>query len=145
MPRIDSLLLDPPAHELSLNAGQELRVDFAIPSLKTFSERTCPDVDATDSLAIVLGVVRDTSDLSGTGATVRVEWNEFSKSASQIATHPIVVETRATRGGRYAVCGVPADRPITVRASRAGNRVAVPGLHLRAGEVRRMDLSLRVP
>ena len=145
-PRFDSLLLDPPARELTLSAGQEEHVDFAIPALRTVSTRLCPDVPSADTLSVLVGIIRDTSDIRAVGANVRAEWTEISKpSANQLATRPMSIEMIALAGGRYALCGLPPGKPISIRARRERNKAVVPGLHLRAGEVRRLDLTLRAP
>lgn len=144
--RLDSLLLDPPARELPLSAGQELRVDFAVPSLRTLSTKLCPDIPATDSASIVLGVVRDTSAATASGATVRAEWKEFSTpGADRLVSRPLVAETKTIAGGRFALCGLPPNTRVTLQARRDRNSAVGPALHFTPGEVRRLDLRLRAP
>jgi hypothetical protein len=145
-PRLDSLLLDPPAHELTLSAGQDLRLDFAVPSRRGLSARLCPSVPAVDSASILLGVVRDTSESSAPGASVRAEWQAYSKPGSgMLAAHALAAETQALAGGRFALCDVPPNTRVTVQARRGRNSAASPVLHLEPGEVRRIDLRLRAP
>lgn len=142
--RLDSLLLDPPAQEVTLSAGQEQRVDFAIPSVHGLSTQLCPDVTMADSSAILIGVVRDTSNSTAPGARVRAEWQAFSNPASnQLVSRTLSTETSALGGGRFAVCGVPSNTGVKVQARQGRNSVASPVLHLRPGEVRRFDLRLR--
>lgn len=144
--RLDSLLLDPPVRDLLLSAGEDERVDFAVPSARALAQRLCPDVTATDSSSILVGVVRDTTDAAAPGARVRVEWNAFSKMASdRLVNRPVAAETKSAAGGRFALCGLPPNTRLTVQARRGGNSVAGPVLHFSPGEVRRVDLRLRAP
>lgn len=145
-PRLDSLLLDAPAHELALSAGEQRRLDFAVPSVHGLSSRLCSGVDAPDSTAMLIGVVRDTSGSTATGASVRAEWQSFAKAAAdRLTARTQISETRAVGGGRFALCGLPPDTRLTVTARRGGNNAASPVLHLAPGEVRRVDLRLRTP
>lgn len=145
-PRLDSLLLDPPVHEHTLNAGQEAQVNFAVPSVRALAQQLCPGVPATDSSAVLIGVVRDTSGSSANGASVRAEWNEFTRSGSErLARRSMSIETNARAAGRFAICGLPTDRPVTIRARREGNSAVSPVLHVNPGEVQRVDLHLHAP
>lgn len=144
--RLDSLLLDQPVHEQTLNAGQETEVDFAVPPVRALAQRLCADVPATDSAALLIGVVRDTSGSSANGASVRAEWNEFTKPGSErLAQRTMSIETTARAAGRFAICGLPTNRPLTIRARRDGNSAVSPVLHVNPGEVQRVDLRLRAP
>lgn len=147
--RFDSLLLEPPARELMLSAGKEQLVNLAVPSVRSLSRRLCPDAAPQDSASILVGVVRDTSDTSDAtapGARVRAEWHEFSKpSSEQLMTRPLAVETNAIAGGRFALCGLPANTRIMVEARRGRNRATGLVLHFNPGEVRRQDLRLHAP
>jgi hypothetical protein len=144
--RFDSLLLEPPAHVLSLSAGEQQRLDFAIPSRRGISSRLCVDAAPTDTLALLLGVIRDTSAATAPGAAVQARWTEFTKPISdRVASRPVTVETTAGPGGRFALCHLPPGTQITVRARLGRNSAAVPVLHLDRGEIRRLDLQLRAP
>jgi carboxypeptidase family protein len=144
--RLDSLLLDPPAHDLTLSAGEDQRVDFAVPSVRGLGARLCPDLPGVDSAAILLGVVRDTSESTAPGAHVRAEWQAYGRPGSNVlVARTVAAETRSAAGGRFAVCGVPPNTRVMVRAQRDRNSAASPVLHLGPGEVRRIDLRLRAP
>jgi hypothetical protein len=144
--RLDSLLLDPPAHDLLLSAGDDERVDFAVPSVRGLSARLCPNIATTDSGAIVIGIVRDTSESNAPGVSVRAEWQSFARpNAELLATRALSAETKSAAAGRFALCGVPPNTRVTVQAHRDRNSAASPVLHLEPGEVRRVDLRLRTP
>jgi hypothetical protein len=143
-PRVDSLLIDPPARELSVSAGDDKRVDLAVPSLHTLSGRLCA-APIGDSASVIVGVVRD-SGLTAAEAHVRAEWTEVAKvAADRLRTQPIWSETMSTAGGRYSLCDIPTDKQITVRASRGRATVAIPQRPVVRGEIRRVDFNLRKP
>jgi hypothetical protein len=143
-PRVDSLLIEPPARELTVNAGDDKRVDLAVPSLHTLSGRLCA-APIGDSSSVIVGVVRD-SGLTASEAHVRAEWTEVAKvAADRLRTQPVWSETMSTTGGRYSLCDIPTDKQIMVRASRGRATVAIPQRPVVRGEVRRVDVNLRKP
>lgn len=145
IPRLDSLLLDPPSRELTLSAGEEKTLDFAIPSFKTLTARLCSGV-ASDSVSLILGVIRDTSSTTTTGATVRAEWTEIrARNMNTLQSQPIANETTSAAGGRYALCGLPVEKRLTIRARQGGQAVTTQQPPAVRGEVRRVDLTLRKP
>lgn len=141
-PGLDSLLIDPPAHELSLSAGEDKRVDMAVPSLRTVSRDLCA-VPLADSASMIRGIVRD-SGMAIAGVQVRAEWSEVLRAgANGLRTQPVWLETTTTSGGRYSLCGLPAATRITLRARR-GRAATTSAQHpLGQGELRRVDLALR--
>jgi hypothetical protein len=75
-----------------------------------------------------------------------VEWSEFSKPASdQLRIAQTALETTSVHGGRYTLCSVPRDRSLTLRARSADSRTVSAQRAMRAGEVRRVDLTLHAP
>lgn len=143
-PRLDSLLLDPPVHAFALSAGEEKRIDLALPSLRTLSSTLCSP-PMPDTKSMIVGVVRD-SAMGASGAQVRVEWTEYASFApGQLQAQSIWSETTSGKGGRYSLCGVPAGKSVTVRAVRGSASVAIPQRSISPGEVRRVDLVLRKP
>jgi hypothetical protein len=144
-PRLDSLLLDPPSREFTLSAGEERRVDFGVPTLHTLSEELCPSALA-DTSSLILGVVRDSGAKAAPGVIVSAEWTEILRAgADRMRVRPITNETFTVRGGRYALCGLPAETRLTIRARRGKDNVAGPQLRVLPGEVRRLDFTLRTP
>ncbi|HEY2376913.1 MAG TPA: carboxypeptidase regulatory-like domain-containing protein [Gemmatimonadaceae bacterium] len=142
--RLDTLLLEPPVRALTVSAGENKRVDLALPSLRTLSSRVCRQ-PMPDSLSMILGVVRD-STTAASDVQVRAEWTEYSKaSTDRLRAQQTWNETTTTKGGRYSLCGLPAGRTITVRAVRGRASVASPQRPVAPGEVRRVDLMLRNP
>lgn len=144
-PRLDTLLIDPPSETLTLNAGEQRRVDFAVPGLRTLSTKLCA-TPMSDSLGILVGIVRDTGATKALGASVRAEWRQFAKQGSdRLSIQPIWNETQAGSGGRYALCGLAPESRLTIHARRGQNSVTSQQPQLRPGEVRRLDLTLKAP
>jgi carboxypeptidase family protein len=142
--RFDSLLLDAPMKQVAVSAGEDTEADFGIPEPATLYARWCTGVPMADTLGVVLGIVRDTSALLAAGVKVTVEWSNYSKpQPDRLAIRPITVEGTTGRDGRYALCGLPTRRPVTVRASRDRSLLASSQIRLEPGEVRRVDLSLK--
>lgn len=143
-PGLDSLLIDPPAQELSLSAGEDKRVDMAIPSLRTVSRDLCA-APLADSASVIRGIVRD-SGMVIAGVQVRADWSVVLRAGTNgLRSQAVSLETTTTTGGRYSLCGLPAATRITLRASR-GRAVTTSALRpLVPGELRRADLALRAP
>jgi hypothetical protein len=143
-PRLDSLLLDAPVREFSLSAGEDKRLDLALPSLRTLSSRECAQPMA-DTLSMIVGVVRD-SGVTAPGAQVRAEWTEYKGlSFDHLRAQPIWSETTTATGGRYSLCALPSGKKMTIRAVHGSASVAIPQRPVTPGEVRRVDLVLRKP
>ena len=143
-PRLDSLLLDSPSRELTLSGGEEKLMDFGLPSLRTFSGQLCAAPMTGDTLAVVFGVARDTGGAAARGVTIRAEWNEILRAGIDVVrVRPITDETMTSETGRFALCGLPAETPITIRVRRGRATVAGLQLHVRPGEARRVDFTLR--
>ena len=146
-PRLDSLLLDAPVRHVTVSAAAETNLDFGIPSRSTIVSRLCPDVPSADSSAVLFGTVRDTSGRLASGVEVRAHWQSFAKAgpadAERLLARATVVETQSVAGGRYALCGIPADTRVTLRANRGDGASASATLRLVRGEMRRVDGTLK--
>jgi hypothetical protein len=128
-----------------VNAGEERRVDFALPSRSTISGQFCREVIA-DTMAMIVGMVHDTGGVKALGANIRAEWTAvLSQSMHVQRVQPVWIETIAGAGGRYALCGLLPGTQVTVRARAGQNRAASSQLPIRPGELRRLDLVLHAP
>ena len=144
-PRIDSLLLEPPARAVVLSAAAAEQIELALSTPHTLAAQLCGEPMA-DTASIVLGFVRDTGDTKASGASVRVEWTTFTREGSAgLRTEPTLIESTASSRGRYALCGIPAGVRYTIRARRDRNAASATQPPMTRGEVRRVDLTLRSP
>ena len=129
--RLRALGLEPISRELVLIPGDTLKVDLAIPPVAALGSQLCPA--AADSLArtadrtssvpagrgIVVGLVHDDNASSrAQPARVVATWavDEAGDPTSEptIRTAHRLVFTDATH--RYALCGLPVNVPLTLRA-----------------------------
>ena len=144
-PRLDSLLLEPPAREVVLNAADAKQIELAVPTPRTLSAQLC-GAPMADTSAILLGFVRDTADTKASGASVRAEWTTVTQQGTTgLRREPALVETTASTRGRYALCGLPAGVRYTIRARRDRNGATAAQSPMERGEVRRLDLTLHTP
>ena len=142
--RVDSLLLEPPVRALALSAGENKQVDLALPSLRTLSSEVCSEPMA-DNLSMIVGVVRD-SGMVASGVQVRAEWTDYTNFApGQLRAQSLWGEATSGKGGRYALCGVPPGKAITIRAVRGSASVTSVQRSVGPGEVRRVDLTFSEP
>ena len=145
--RLDSLLLDAPVHHVTVSAAAETNVDFAVPAPATIVGHLCPGIPYADSSAVLFGTVRDTSGRLASGVEVRARWQSFAKvgpgDAERLSVHSSVLETQSVAGGRYALCGIPADTRVMLRANRGNEASESATLRLVRGELRRVDGTLK--
>jgi hypothetical protein len=143
-PRLDSLLLDPPFRQLTLSAGEDKRLDLAVPSLRSLSAKLCAS-PISDSSSVIVGLVRDSAG-SAVGVPVRAEWTQFDKiGTDRLRTQAVFSETLTHSGGRYSLCDLPRGTRLTVRAGRGPASAVSAQRPVARGELRRVDLTLRRP
>ena len=144
-PRLDSLLLEPPARGVILSAASAEQIELALPTPRTLAAQLCGEPMA-DTASIVLGFVRDTGDTKAIGASVRAEWTTITRQGTGgLRTEPTRIESTASSRRRYALCGIPAGVRYTLRARRDRNAASATQPPMTRGEVRRVDLTLRSP
>ena len=144
-PRVDSLLLEPPAREVLLSAAVTTQIELALPTVRTLSAQLCGQPMA-DTASIVEGFVRDTGETKASGASVRAEWTTVTRQGTAaLRTEPTALETTVSSRGRYALCGIPAGLRYTIRARRDRNAATATQSPMTRGEVRRVDLTLGTP
>ena len=144
-PRLDSLLLEPPAREVLLSAAVTTEIELALPTVRTLSAQLCGE-PMPDTASIVQGFVRDTGETKAAGASVRAEWTTVTRQGTaSLRMEPTVLETTVSSRGRYALCGIPAGLRYTIRARRDRNAATATQSPMMRGEVRRVDLTLRTP
>lgn len=115
-PALDSLGLGVATRKLDVTSAAPIQVALAIPSASTIHTRLCAAGAAADSSGLLIGFVRDAD--SGAplgGASVVVMWRELVIQ-NGIHEERREVPAKANDAGWYALCGVPADGPLTARA-----------------------------
>ncbi len=121
-PVLDSLGLDPVSRELQISRRETVRADLATPSGARLSTAVCGKMPASDSSAVVIGVVRDARDRAPVaGAKVIAEWLELTVSREGFRRRvPRLVATTGANGW-FALCNVPRRGTIALAASRGAD------------------------
>lgn len=115
--RLDSMGLSGIAVRLLVGDG-EASVTIAVPSFPTLWRAACGERTAPGDSGFVHGTVRRASDGAAVpGATVELAWTDLSlDGAIRVSQRRYRVEIESDELGEYAICGVPQDAGLRVRA-----------------------------
>lgn len=117
-PRFDSLGIDLPTVRLTLDAESHVALRFATPSRQTIISAVCPNDTVGNEATLLLGVVRDAARGERlTGAVVSAQWSGLAFQDSGLVSVHRGGMVPATADGRFAVCNIPLDADVTVRAA----------------------------
>jgi hypothetical protein len=115
-PALDSLGLGVSPRTLDVTTAAPVHVALAIPSAPTIRRLICAGTSLTDSTGLLLGFIRDAdTGIPLSGASAVVIWTEILVRKGVHADRR-EIPVKANNAGWYALCGVPADGPITARA-----------------------------
>ena len=118
-------------------ASPTQRVDLATPSMRTLIGVVCATRAADDSSGLLVGHVRSTEARAPiTGAGVVVEWRDLELDGTGLHHRDRSVSARTGASGWFAVCGIPADATLQVRAGQGADssgyvEVEIPAASLR--------------
>ncbi len=133
---LDTLGFESAPHLVTL-ASPSQRVDLATPSMGTLIALVCAPRAAGDSSGLLVGHVRDTEGRAPiAGAGVVVEWRDIELAGSGLRHRDRSVSARTGAAGWFAVCGIPPDATLQVRAGQGADssghvEVDVPAASLR--------------
>ena len=115
-PVLDSLGLEPPLVRIDVRDAGEAALTLAVPSAATLITARCgPQRDA--DLGLLHGVVRSARDESPVaGASLALEWPEWVIRKRGLRLEPHRETATADSGGRFVVCGAPANSTVRVVA-----------------------------
>jgi len=130
-PRLDSLPPGArPRAEVEIVKDQPAIVKLGVPGLRTVVGAACPGLwtaspgDAlpgvpwpAQGVALVSGTIVDPDGKPVPGAIAHISWDVFSVTEVSINVHNIIPSATADEGGRFIVCGVPDDAPLSVWAT----------------------------
>ncbi len=117
---------------VTVREGDTLDLAMATPSGESVHAALCRTQQQRDSAGLVLGYVRDAdSGIPLVGSTVVLMWPEMIFGNMRVRTEVRQVTARTDADGWFAVCGVPHDGDVTVRAELAADSsgfvaIAVP-------------------
>lgn len=116
-PMLDSLGIEPPLSRVSVRSSRDVRAPLAIPSGATLRTTFCGSRAVTDTLGVFIGFVRSASDgLPRPHSRVRVQWSEITIGVGGMRQETPVIEGEASEAGGVAICGIPANGSVLLRA-----------------------------
>ena len=128
----------------AIASANSVRVVLAVPSFATLWRAVCGDVQAPRDSALVYGSVRDASTLKPEASiAVEASWIDLvggGKSLMAIGQRRWRRATVTDASGEYALCGVPVNTSITVRAARDSATGIDVELEPTVSRVRRRDV-----
>ena len=117
---LDSMGIESPSVLVTLRDGPQW-INLATPSAATITRAICSG-RATDSTALLLGHVRDTRlERTLADATVLLDWNELIVRNGGVEQRGRILEARTNGPGWFAVCDLPGDVFVTLRASHGAD------------------------
>ncbi len=138
-PLLDSLALDPRTHEVAV-PGDTASLTLFVPSARAMVRSICRADVQVDSTGLFLGRVRRVGDKPAASGGVQVSWAElrFNRLGVERKTPTLTAQTGP--GGWFAICGVPLETPISVRAWIARDSTGLLELDIPANGLLRRDL-----
>jgi hypothetical protein len=125
---LDSIDVALPTSEVQIRGGETARATFLLPSGARLRDAICQGVQLPSGKVVVAGRATN-ADTDGPlgGATVIAAWTALTFDSAHVRVVPEQrVATVATdAGGEYRLCGVPADRPLSLQVQSGGHASAV--------------------
>jgi len=116
-PVLDSIGIGAGVWDFTIAAG-ELRVSLGTSSGQTLRRTFCPDLADSSNTGLVMGRVQDVDRRSPvTGARISTTWLEVLFGPRGPSSERFEASATSVSSGVYALCGVPLDVPVFVRAS----------------------------
>jgi len=148
-PALDSLGLDLTPRAVLVQQGNTARIDLGIPSHKGAIEMLCGKAGATDTSALIVGFVRDATTARPANAKVLLQWRELVIGRGTIQQEGQQLETSTRSDGWYALCNVPVNALMELRAVSQSDTTGAIAANLVAQHLSRRDLyvgpTTRVP
>jgi len=129
-PRLDSLGVDLPPLNIAVVDGAPTVVELATPSRETIVTAYCPANAVREGTTLYVGYVRDAQ--SGNtlgGANISVSWTELALREGGLNSVREGGIVAAGADGRFAVCNVPVDADLVVRAAFGADTTAPVSLN----------------
>ncbi len=136
-PMLDSLVVEPVLREVTVERGQSVRADLAIPGPARLRSAICGN--QADSGAVLTGTIRNARDGSTVaGAEAVATWLEITLTPRGYVPGRPRRTVKANDTGWFALCNVPAGGVMTLSAGHGSDSSDVIDLEVpRAGYLRR--------
>ena len=115
---LDSVGVGAGSWDIEVTAGTETDAQLSTPSGTTMRRTVCPELVDSSNTGVLMGRVRDVDQRTPlAGARVSTNWMEvlFGPAGPSSENHEVSVASVSS--GAFALCGVPLDVPVFVRAS----------------------------
>jgi hypothetical protein len=135
-PLLDTLGVAAPLLEVSIDDGESVRADLAVPSPARLRAAICGTRSPLDSGAVILGVVRQAHDrLPAESVTVTAQWLEITVGSNGFARRVPQIGMVTRADGWFALCDAPRGGAAVLRAGRGADstdllEVSVPTVGL---------------
>jgi hypothetical protein len=118
-PWLDSIAVPPQSETLRLVRDSTHEVSFAVPHANSVLRDLCGGSMRIPQSRVVIGVVRAVSTGRPVdGARISASWQSIAESGRGYTVRSLSEETRTDGDGFYAMCYVPAGRPVTLWAEK---------------------------
>jgi hypothetical protein len=118
-PWLDSIAVGPLSKTVELVRGGEVQVDFAVPHVRGVLRQLCGNTAFVPQSRVTVGVVRDVrSGAPVDGATITASWQAIVQNNDRFIVSNLREEVRTDGSGFFAVCDIPAGRPVTITAEK---------------------------
>ena len=141
-PALDSLAVQAPVRRVTLGAHDPERVELGIPGTERIIAALCPALPPFDSSAVIVGEVHEAdagTPLSNVPVTAR--WVDLV-FADRFRVEPQSVRTITGENGSFALCGLPANGEVAIRAQSGARATGLLEVTLSARSIVRRDLAL---
>jgi hypothetical protein len=125
---LDSLDVALPPSEVHIQEGQTARAIFPLPSGARLRDAICQGVQLPSGKVVVAGRATNIdTDKPLAGATVIAAWTALTFDSAHVRVVPEqrVATVTTDDAGEYRLCGVPADRPLSLQVQAGGHASAV--------------------
>jgi hypothetical protein len=141
-PVLDSLALEPPLRSVEVKAGQNARIDLAVPAPATIVSQLCRTTPK-DSLGLLFGQLRDSrSQAAEPSGEVEARWFEMVIDKEGTHSSDRTLSSATNGDGWFAICGVPAGVDIIVSARRGTDSTGLTIVSIPGQGLRRFDLDV---
>lgn len=128
---------------LDVRTSDAMHVALATPSPTTIVERACHVDVAKDSTGLLVGYVRRArQNVLTEPAHVRVQWSELTVSKEGIIRRTPSVDADASPSGTFAVCGVPLQATVVVRAWAGSDSSGLVELDMPSKPILQRDIAV---
>ena len=144
-PTLDSIGVERPPREVSVDGRMAVRLDLAVPSAQSLRVAICGAAAVADSQSLILGIVRDAAtQMAVASSTVAARWAEYTIASGGLQRRPERRTFATQETGWYGLCGARIGSTIALSASHDADSTEALELEIPATGFLRRDLYVGV-